>query len=87
MKVNIITSAGKSHITVKCKNNITVINNNSCYKKWFDPECNVQRYSFFESVKRYKDSNLDEHRIIMSKERSVLDACAELTKVCLTEVK
>ena len=68
---NIMTNAGRANITVSKS---MVANKKANYRKnekWFDEQCAIQRNIFFESVKRYNDDRVDEHRVHMSTERSI----------------
>ena len=66
----IITTAGDGHIKVSNHKFGRVNKKKRKSKPWFNLDCKHQRDIFFENVRQYKYTNVDEHRINMSNERS-----------------
>ena len=73
---DIFTEAGTGHIFNTVNSNKDNVNKTHVQNKWYDFECLQQRNMFYERLKRFKDTQQEEDRIALCKERN------EYRKLC-----
>ena len=66
----IFTDAGDSHIFSQTVPSDFLAKKPQPKHKWYDNECTLQRNIFLERAKRFQETNLDEDRVLLCKERN-----------------